>query len=204
MWGHLVVEKFDTDVIKAINVENLKSLEVITAKFKGKSHIKFQVDFSDYETPCRTGSFKNKKHVYPPTGQQNVKSIIKNRKAPFNASGTDDRFLIKTKGYRWKRGKWRNRKVWLVNGYTSKRNQANLPITWWKYSCGDASNGSTKKYEAKTLCVKKFEYSGGGPYGNTAFKDNSIYAYHGEGAFTFTVDFFGTNNSGHEVHIITY
>lgn len=201
-WGHLVVEKFDTDIIKTINVENLKTLDQVKSKFTGKSHIKFKIDFTEVEKPCMTDNVKDKKHVYSANGQHNVKSIIKNRKTPFDNSGKHDRLIIKTKGYKWKRGKWRNRAVWLVNGFTSKRNQHNLPITWWMNFC-DSGSSNTKKYELKPKCVRKFEYNGGGPMGNIAYKDNSIYAFHGEGTFTFTVDFYGTKNSGHEVHRIT-
>lgn len=204
-WGHLIIKDFDTDILKAINVQNIKSLDQIQTQFGDLSNIKIKKDFIDASAPapCMTDNIKDKKHVYSTTGQNNVKSIIKNRNTPFSNSGEHDRLIIKTLGYKWKNGKWRNRELWLVNGFTSKRNQANQTLTWWRYFCDNASHVNTHQYIARSKCVRKFEYDGGSPGNNVAWKNNSIYAYHGEGTFTFTVDFYGSKNSGHEVYRIT-
>lgn len=110
--------------------------------------------------------------------------------------------LIKTKGYKWKNGKWKNKKLWLNAGFTSKKSQGNHLVTWWLNSC-DTNPHDIHLFEVKPKCVMKYEYNGF-IYGNVAIKDNTIYAYHGEGPFTFTVDFYGTKNSGHEAYTITY
>src|SRR5690554_3657780 len=128
-----------------------------------------------------------------------VKSIIKNKKALFPGNGFPDRLIIKTKGYLWKRGKWRNRAVWLVSGFTSKKNQGNHSITWWNTGC--TGTGQTQLFPARTKCVAKYEYDGGNPKGsNIVYIDNTLYAYHGQGTFTFTVDFY----PDHEAYTITY
>lgn len=200
-WGHLVIEDFDTKILKEINVGGLKTIESIKTKFPGKTNIKFLPDNMDYASDgfCQYEGIKSKKHVYSPNGLHNVKSIIKKRVAVFGW-GNHDRLLIKTKGYLWKRGKWRHRSVWLVSGFTSKKDQPNLPITWYEYACDGAKHSKT--FKAKTKCALKYEYESG-PYGQVAIKDNTVYAYHGQGTFTFTVDFFGTKNTGHEVYTIT-
>lgn len=202
-WGHLIIKDFDTDILKAINVQNIKSFEQIQSQFGELSSIEMKKDFIDASTPaqCITDNVKSKKHVFSQNGQHNVKSIIKKRNTPFTSSHEYDRLLIKTKGYLWKRGEWRNRKVWLVSGFTSKRNQADQDITWWLNFC-DGAPHNTKLFQAKSKCVKKYEYEYYIP-GNVAIKDNTIYAYHGQGTFSFTVDFYGTKNSGHEVYRIT-
>src|SRR5690554_1131221 len=149
-WGHLAVENFDTDVVKIINTENLKTIEDVQLRFIGKSNIKFKLDVSNIETPCQKSGIKNKQHFYSPNNKHNVKSIIKKRETPFDSSGKHDHLLIKTKGYLWKRGKWRNRAVWLVAGFTSKRNQHDLPISWWIDQC--SSDAKTQLYKARTKC----------------------------------------------------
>lgn len=201
-WGHLIIKDFDTNILKTINNESIKSLGQIQARFGGLSNVVIKGEIVPTEKPCQQDNIKNKKHVFSANGQHNVKSIIKNRNAPLDSSGQHDRLIIKTKGYLWKNGQWRNRAVWLVNGFTSKRNQANQPITWMMNYC-ESSNVNTYTYLTKTKCVRKFEYPAGGPYGNIAYTDNSIYAYQSQGTFSFTVDFFGSENSGHEVYRIT-
>lgn len=198
-WGHLAVENFDTDVIKIINTENLKTIEDIQLRFTGKSNIKFKIDNPFPVGNCSQGNIKNKQHFYSPNNKHNVKSIIKNKKALFPGNGYPDRLIIKTKGYLWKRGKWRNRAVWLVSGFTSKKNQGNHSITWWNTGC--TGTGQTQLFPARTKCVAKYEYDGGNPKGsNIVYIDNTLYAYHGQGTFTFTVDFY----PGHEAYTITY
>ena len=198
-WGHLVVENFDTDVIKIINIENLKTSEEIQSRFLGKSNITFKSDNPIPSGNCSQGNIKNKQHFYSPTHQHNVKSIIKNRKAIFPGNGSQDRLIIKTKGYLWKNGGWKNKPVWLVSGFTSKKFQGNHSITWWNSGC--AGTGQTQLFPAKTKCVMKYEYDGGNPKGsNIVYLDNTLYAYHGQGTFTFTVDFY----AGHESYTITY
>lgn len=200
-WGHLAVDISDVEIIKEINISRITKIEDINSIIKGNSKIKVIRDKVDYISACTSDNIKSMKHVFSSNGQHNVKSIIKNRKTPFDSSGKFDRLLIKTKGYLWKKGKWKHKSVWLVSGFTSKRNIPNLPISWWKYIC-DSGDKYTRDYPAKTKCALKFEYNGG-PIDNVAWKDNTIYAYHGQGTFTFTVDFYGTQNSGHETYQIT-
>lgn len=80
-WGHLIIKDFDTDILKAINVQNLKSLDQIQSQFGGLSNIKIKKDFIDASTPkpCITDNVKSKRHIFSPNGQK--KCQINNQEA---------------------------------------------------------------------------------------------------------------------------
>lgn len=195
-WGHLIIENFDTAILKEINLSRLKNLEEIKTKFGGQSNVKFQPDLVYYPSlPCKSDNINKKQHVYSPNGRNNVKSIIKKRVAPFERD-TKSRLVIKSKAYQWKKNKWKHTPLWMDIGFTSSNSQANLPVSFFHYNC--SGTPFTMTYLVNSFCGYKFTYNGG-PYGPIAITDNSVYAYHGEGQFRFTVDFYG-----YETNTISY
>src|SRR5690606_1506949 len=106
-----------------------------------------------------------------------------------------------TMGYQYKRGKWRRRSVWLNVGICGKKD---TPNTNGRVALGECSQYVLVSVVSHPASKCKRSYETTFKSADTAFHyDNSVYSYHGQSTYTYTIDFYGDDTWGHEKYEIS-
>lgn len=181
-WGHIEISDLNTDLLKEINTGNIRNPETLEALAQSKSFLEVFRKNKDGNiiSSCRKSGKKVDYHYF--NGKQ-IKSFTSQNQGIF------DRTLVaKTKGYQWKKGKWKNKKIWIHAGISG------LNRGDWKISnnCGADFPGSAVWKDKKRY---KLEYRlPNNPYlTDITVKNNGVYSYHSEGGTSFFVDFYDYN-----------
>jgi|SRR5690606_6542953 len=194
-WGSIEITNLDTDILKQINTAKIKNYDAISSLVSHNTN--YKINFSSTtpnDSPCASSGINHKKYNYSSTTGQQVKSFTKQMVIPFTSG---KQLVAKTKGYQYKRGKWRNRKVWLQVGITGSKSAPNVPAELYVNGCHNpfilnyvkATTEKRYKHEAR---YKNYDY--------IYLKNNKVYSYHGQNSFVFTKDFFPPS---HEIYVIS-
>ncbi len=184
-WGKIKVVNLDTVVIKKINVEHIIDLSGITVIASNNPNVIINVE-ENQPNDCKTYTSKVEYYYHPQTGQQ-MKAFTRLNKSLIPSNKT---VVAKTKGYKYKRNKWRNRRINIQAGLSGH----NLELF---YLCNDA-NGATPT--AKSKKRRKLEYRLGRNWNIQPLyevHDNGVYSYHRQGHFGLIVDFYNHNKQNY-------
>jgi len=180
-WGHIEISDLNTEILREINQGNINDPQVLENMAASKSFLK--IFWKNKDGLIISGCRKKGKRVeyYNVQGQQ-IKGFTSQNNGIF-----DKTLVSKTKGYQWKRGKWRNKKVWIHAGITG------LNRGDWKvhHNCVDVIDGSGHWKDKKRY---KLEYRLHNPNPISMYvKNNSVYSYHSQGGKSIVVDFYDYN-----------
>lgn len=198
-WGHVEIKDLNFKTLTDINTFGLYTPEKLKGNLILDSTVYDFFPIKNTPLPCITERRVLKKHYYSSAGQ-NTKAIVKLAVPPFNKKA--GRLVAKTKGYVKKKGKWKNRRTNITIGITGKASQKNIDGKVYIGGC-EVSPFVIKK-NARTKKKKKIDTQTG-TFGSYLYvKKGKIYAYHEQGNFKFTVDFYGTSAQDNSFYEISY
>ncbi len=174
-WGHIEILDFNTEVLKEINIQQISDPQVLE-NYSSKIKIFDKNKDGLIITGCRK-SGKSVNYYYFDNRQ--IKAFTSQNVGLF-----DKTLVAKTKGYRWKKGKWKNAKLWIHAGVTGL-NRGN-----WKvhHQCADEIVGAPHWKDEKRY---KLEYRLKNPNPISMYaRNNNVYSYHSEGGTSFFVDYY--------------
>lgn len=181
-WGHIEISDLNTEILKEINQGNINNPQVLENMAASKSALKIFWKNKDgliTSSGCRKSGKKVNYYYY---GGKQIKGFTSQNQGIF-----DNTLVAKTKGYQWKRGQWRNRKLWVHAG-VSGLNRGDWKVN---HNCVDVIDGSA---DWKDLKRYKIEYRLPNPNPISMYvTNNSVYSYHSEGGVSFFVDFYDYN-----------
>jgi len=180
-WGHIEISDLKTEILREINQGNINDPQVLESMAANKSFLKIFWKNKDglIISGCRRSGKKVEYYYY---GGKQIKGFTSQNQGIF-----DKTLVSKTKGYQWKRGKWRNRKLWVHAG-VSGLNRGDWKVN---HNCVDVIDGSA---DWKDLKRYKVEYRQPNPNSTSMYvTNNSAYSYHSEGGVSFFVDFYDYN-----------
>lgn len=182
-WGKIKVSNFDTVIIKKINTENIISLSELTLLATTNTNITIDIH-QNQPNECKKYSSKVAYYYHHESGQQ-IKAFTRLNKSLISSNRT---VVAKTKGYKYKRGKWRNRRVYIRAGLSGHG-------LGQFYLCNDTEGANSTSKERKR---RKVEYRLGRNWNIQNLyevHDNGVYSYHKQGHFGLIVDFYNHNKS---------
>ena len=180
-WGHIEISNLDTEILREINQGNINDPQVLENMAASKSFLKIFWKNKDglIISGCRRSGSKVDYYYY---GGKQIKGFTSQNRGIF-----DKTLVAKTKGYQWKKGKWKNRKLWLHAG-VSGLNRGDWKVN---HNCVDVINGAAFWKDLKRY---KLEYREPNPNPISMYvTNNSVYSYHSEGGVSFFVDFYDYN-----------
>lgn len=180
-WGHIEISNLDTETLREINQGNINDPQVLENMAASKSFLKIFWKNKDglIISGCRRSGSKVDYYYY---GGKQIKGFTSQNRGIF-----DKTLVAKTKGYQWKKGKWKNRKLWLHAG-VSGLNRGDWKVN---HNCVDVINGAAFWKDLKRY---KLEYREPNPNPISMYvTNNSVYSYHSEGGVSFFVDFYDYN-----------
>lgn len=191
-WGSLIIRNMDTDLLKSINVNKIKDKNSIISLIAGNTN------YEPVPIPinCQTES-KVERYYWSGAGQLSRARTHAYR--PILTKKT--RHSATTIGYLYKNGKWRRKDVWLQVGICGIKNQ---PMTNGRVALGECSQYILVSCVSHPPSKCKRSYETIAKSDDTAFHyDNSVYSFHGQGTYSYTIDFYGDDTWGHEKYEIS-
>ncbi len=180
-WGHIEISNLDTEILREINQGNINDPQVLENMAASKSFLKIFWKNKDglIISGCRRSGSKVDYYYY---GGKQIKGFTSQNQGIF-----DKTLVAKTKGYQWKKGKWKNRKLWVHAG-VSGLNRGDWKVN---HNCVDVIDGAARWKDLKRY---KLEYREPNPNPISMYvTNNSVYSYHSEGGVSFFVDFYDYN-----------
>lgn len=192
-WGTLKVKNMDIDLIRTINESNIKDYPSIAALIENNANASADIP---NVTNCMTKA-NVERFYYSSVGQLSRARTHAYR--PILTKKT--RFSATSIGYLYKNGKWRRRSVWLQVGICGRKNNSQY--------AGAVALGECSQYMI-VACVSRVPSKCKRSYETTVksadtahFYNDGVFSFHGQGTFTYTIDFYGTNSWGHEMYEIS-
>lgn len=186
-WGSLIIRNMDTSLLKSINVNKIKDKNSIISLIEGNTNYEpIPIPLS-----CQKES-KVERYYWSSVGQ--LSRARTHAYKPILTKKT--RHSATTMGYKYIRGKWRRRDLWLQVGICGKKDR---PRTNGAVALGECSQYVIVSVVSHPPSKCKRSYETTVKSEDTAFHyDNSVYSFHGEGFYTYTIDFYGDDTWGHE------
>lgn len=191
-WGSLIIRNMDTELLKSINVNKIKDKNSIISLIEGNTNY----EAIPIPINCQKES-KVERYYWSSLGK--LSRARTHAYKPILTKKT--RYSATTIGYKYIRGEWRRRALWLNVGICGKKDNPNTNGRIALSECSQYILVSMVSHPA-SKCKKSHETTVKAD--DTAFHfDNSVYSYHAEGTYAYTIDFYGDNTWGHEKYEIS-
>jgi|SRR5690554_340374 len=180
-WGHIEITNLNTEILKEININNIntpEALEPIAASNSSFLSLFKKNKPGEINPGCRKSGKRVEYYYFD--GKQ-IKGFTSQNQGIF-----DKTLVAKTKGYQWKSGKWRNKKIWIHAGI-SGLNRGDWII---HNSCAVEMPGTAVWKDKKRNKLEYRLHPNNPNLVNITVKNNKVYSYHSEGGTSFFVDFY--------------
>lgn len=141
---------------------------------------------------------KVKEVKYQALGDNRIKRISKVRPAfgtnySTNSSVQPSKIKVKTKGYKWKNGKWRNRRTWVaagINAEISSNHGLRYIDCIHESEIYKFKEKRRRKAKVKSTTTTYIAVIGVPQRNNNELQDNKLYSYHKQGVIIVNKDFY--------------